>query len=142
MFRASQIPLTKEIIKEINSVLFKFVWKSRKDKIKRKTLISDYKNGGLRMPHLETLIKTQRIMCMKKYFDSYNSTWKVFLDNYLSEFGGSFLLKCNYDIKFLPKTIPRFYKEYLNEWASYKEMHIHTPSNVLNEIIWNNNSFV
>ena len=49
MFRASQIPLTKEIIKETNSVLFKFVWKSRKDKIKRKTLISDYKNGGLRM---------------------------------------------------------------------------------------------
>ena len=138
MFRASQIPLTKKIIKEINSVLFKFVWKSRKDKIKRKTLISDYKNGGLRMPHLETLIKTQRIMCMKKYFDSYNSTWKVFLDNYLSEFGGSFLLKCNYDIKFLPKTLPRFYKECLNEWASYKETHIHTPSNVLNEIIWNN----
>ena len=138
MFRASQIPLTKEIIKEINSVLFKFVWKSRKDKIKRKTLISDYKNGGLRMPHLETLIKTQRIMCMKKYFDSYNSTWKVFLENYLSEFGGSFLLKYNYDIKFLPKTLPRFYKECLNEWASYKETHIHTPSNVLNEIIWNN----
>ena len=69
MFRASQIPLTKEIVKEINTVLFEFVWKSGKDKIKRRTLISDYKNGGLRMPHIETLIKTQRIMCMKKYFD-------------------------------------------------------------------------
>ena len=41
MFRASKIPLTKEVIKEINSVLIKFVWKSGKDKIKRKTLISD-----------------------------------------------------------------------------------------------------
>ena len=37
-----------------------------------------------------------------------------------------------------PKTIPRFYKECLNEWASYKEKYIHTLSNVLNEIIWNN----
>ena len=138
MFRASQIPITKEIIKEINSVLFKFVWKSGRDKIKRRTLISDYKNGGLRMPHIETLIKTQRIMCMKKYLDGYKSTWKVFLDNYLLEFGGSFLLKCNYDVKFLPKTLPKFYKECLNEWASYKETHISTPSNVLNEIIWNN----
>ena len=64
MFRASQIPLTKEIVKEINTVLFEFVWKSGKNKIKRRTLISDYKNGGLRMPHIETLIKTQRIMCM------------------------------------------------------------------------------
>ena len=90
------------------------------------------------MPHVETLIKTQRIMCMKKYFDGYNSTWKVFLDHYLLEFGGSFLLKCNYDVKFLPKTLPKFCKECLNEWASYKETHISTPSNVLNEIIWNN----
>ena len=76
MFRASQIPLTKEIMKEINSVVFKFVWKSRKDKIKRLTLIFDYKNGGLRMPHIESLIQTQRIMCMKEYLDGYNSSWK------------------------------------------------------------------
>ena len=62
MFRASQIPLTKEIIKEINSVLFKFVWKSRKDKIKRLTLICDYRNRGLRMPYIESLIQTQKIM--------------------------------------------------------------------------------
>ena len=62
----------------------------------------------------------------------------MFLDNYLLEFGGSFLLKCNYDIKFLPKTLPKFYKECLSEWASYKETHISTTSNVLNEIIWNN----
>ena len=62
------------------------------------------------------------------------STRKV----HILEFGGSFLLKCNYDVKFLPKTLPKFYKECLNEWASYKEMHISTPLNVLNEIIWNN----
>ena len=87
MFRASQIPLTKEIIKEINSVLFKFVWKSRKDKIKRSTLICDHKNGGLRMPHKESLIPTQRIVCMKKYLDAYKSSWKVFPDSYLLDFG-------------------------------------------------------
>ena len=104
MFHASQIPLTKEIIKEINSLLIKFVWKSRKDKIKRSTLICDYKNGGLIMPHIESFIQTQRIMCMKKYLDGYNGSWKVFLDNYPLDFGGSFLLKCNYDVKFLPKT--------------------------------------
>jgi len=31
MFRASQIPLTRDIIKEINAVLFNFVWNSGKD---------------------------------------------------------------------------------------------------------------
>ena len=63
---------------------------------------------------------------------------QILKGNDLLEFGGSFLLKCNYDVKFLPKTLPKLYKECLNEWASYKETHISTPSNVLNEIIWNN----
>ena len=65
MFRASQIPVTKEIVKEINTVLFEFLWKSGKDKIKRRTLLSDYKNGGLRMPHIETLIKTKNYVYEK-----------------------------------------------------------------------------
>ena len=91
------------------------------------------------MPHIETLIKSQRIMCMKKYSDGYNSTWKAFPGKYLLEFGGSFLLKCNNDVKFLPKTLPKFYKECLSEWASLqRNVHFSTPSNVLNEIIWNN----
>ena len=90
MFRASLIPLTKEIVKQVNNVLFNFIWNSGKDKIKRLTLISDYKDGGLRMPHIETLIKAQRIMCMKKYLEGYNSTWKLLLDNYLADFGGAF----------------------------------------------------
>ena len=82
-------------MKQGNTVLFNFILNSRKDKIKRLTLVSDYKDGGLRMPHTETLIKTQRILCMKKYFDDHKSTWKVFLDSYLAEFGGAFLVKCN-----------------------------------------------
>jgi len=138
MFRASQIPLTREIIKEINPVSFNLVWNSGKDKIKRSTLISNYKNGGPRMPDVETFVETQRIMCMKKYLDGYKSTWKVFLDNYISGFGDSFLLKCSCDVKFLPKTLPKFYKECLSEWATYKTRQITTQFDVLNEIIWNN----
>ena len=139
MFRASLIPLTKEIVKQVNNVLFNFIWNSGKDKIKRLTrLISDYKDGGLRMPHIETLIKAQRIMCMKKYLEGYNSTWKLFLDNYLADFGGAFLTKCNYDVRFLPRTLPKFYKECLTEWALYKISPVTTLPDVLNEIIWNN----
>ena len=138
MFCASVISITKEIIKQVNSVLYNFIWNSGKDKIKRLTLISDYENGRWRMPHIETLIKTQRIMCMKKYLDSHNSTWKIFLDSCLADFGGSFLIKCNYDVRFLPKTLPKFYKECLSEWADYNKSPVVTLPDVLKEIIWNN----
>ena len=30
-------------------------------------------------------------MCLKRYLDVHNSTWTVFLDSYLAEFGGAFL---------------------------------------------------
>ena len=55
----AQIPLTKEIIKGINSVIFKFVWRGR-DKVKHLSLVSDYRDGGLRMPHIESLTVLKR----------------------------------------------------------------------------------
>ena len=59
-------------------IIYKFIWKGT-DKIKRLAIISDYKNGGLRMPHIETLIDTHRIMCLKKYSQDYISPWKHIL---------------------------------------------------------------
>ena len=56
MFRAAQILLTKNVIKEVNTTLFRFLWRG-KDKIKQLSLISDYKKGRLRMPHIEPLSK-------------------------------------------------------------------------------------
>jgi len=77
MFRA-QNPLTKEKIKEINSVIFKFPKRGR-DKVKRLSLVSDSKDGGLRMPpHIESHVKTQRIMCLKIYHEDYRRAWKQF----------------------------------------------------------------
>ena len=109
---------------------------------KRLSLIGDYKDGGLRMPHVESLIKAQRIICLKKYLDGNKSTWKLFLDHYLRDYGGSFLLKCNYDVSDLPRCLPKFYRECLGEWSSYNadSSCVSSPSQVLNEIIWNNKS--
>jgi len=58
MYRASLISLDKTMIKTINSIMFKFLWKG-KDKIRRLALISEYKDGGLRMPHVESSITAQ-----------------------------------------------------------------------------------
>ena len=65
MCRAAQILLTKDVIKEISTVLFQFMWRGCKDKIKRLSLIGDYKDGGLRMLHIESLINAQKIMSQK-----------------------------------------------------------------------------
>ena len=60
MFRVSLSSLAKEIVKQVNTVLFNFI--TLLSKRYYKATNSDYKDSGLRMPHSETLIKAQTIM--------------------------------------------------------------------------------
>ena len=48
MFRASVISIPNELVKEVNSILYSFIWNG-KDKVKRCVLISDIDKGGLKM---------------------------------------------------------------------------------------------
>jgi len=61
LYRASMICLDKEFVNGVNKIIFNFIWKG-KDKIKRLALISDIEDGGLKAPHLDSVIKTQRIL--------------------------------------------------------------------------------
>ena len=48
----SLICSNKTFTKDINPILFNFIWKG-KDKVKRATLINDANEGSLKMPHIE-----------------------------------------------------------------------------------------
>ena len=137
MFRASLICLSKDIIKQANSVIYKFIWKGT-DKIKRLAIISDYRNGGLRMPHIETLIDTHRIMCLKKYSQDYISPWKHILSFFLKDYGGKFLLHCNFSVADLPSYLPNFYKECFTVWCKLSTLSVSTREHVLEQVLWNN----
>ena len=95
MFRASVIPISKELIKEANSVLYNFVWNG-KDKVKRLALISDIEIGGLKMLDIQAMICAKRETCLKKLLEDYSSPWKTILDKLLLPIGGRFVLHCNF----------------------------------------------
>ena len=52
------------------------------------------------------------------------------------------LFTYNCDVSDLPRCLPKFYRECLCEWSSYNadSSCVSSPSQVLNEIIWNNKS--
>jgi len=58
LYRAS-LPNSKEVIKEANKIIYDFIWKE-KDKVKRRALIRDYEEGGLKMLDLESLINAHK----------------------------------------------------------------------------------
>ena len=59
---------------------FNLIWKG-KDKVKR--LVNDIEDGELKAPHLDSIIKTQRIFCCKRLASEQPSSWKTILLHYL-----------------------------------------------------------
>ena len=55
------ITVTKEIIAKIERLLFQFLWNEKNEKIKRKQLTQNYKNGGIRIEDIKTQLQTFRI---------------------------------------------------------------------------------
>ena len=125
LYRLTLISSKKEFITKINSLLFSFVWKG-KDKVKRTAFINPIEKGGLKMPDLNSMISTQRLMCIKRYLNPDTASWKYFLD-YLSQVGGKFLFHCNFNCSKLPISLPDFYKECIVSWASLNSIN---PSSV------------
>ena len=82
LYRASLISTKKDFIKKINNLLYSFVWKG-KDKVKRNALINSLEQGGLKMPDIESMIKAQRVLCIKKFIETNPAGWKLFLGFYL-----------------------------------------------------------
>ena len=46
----------KEVLKQLNQLLFKFLWKGI-DKVRRVSVINEYGEGGLKMIDLDTMVK-------------------------------------------------------------------------------------
>ena len=137
LYRAAVLPLEKDFLKEIISVLYEFLWKG-KDKVKRTAVISDIRDGRLRMVDIETMIKAQKIMVVKKYLDNSPTGWKNILSFHLRKVSGPFLCHCNFELDSLPLDLPIFYRNCLDAWSSINKSSPATSKQIANQILWNN----
>ena len=106
----------KDFVKQANKIIFDFIWKG-KDKVKRSTLVSEIEDGGLKAPHLESIIETQRVLCCKKLAGDQPTSWKTILLHYLKPVGWKLVSCCNFELQKLPIKLPKFYEECLKSFA-------------------------
>ena len=103
----STLAIPRDCAQAVNSSIFKFIWRNRKDKIKRKVMSLDYKNGGLCAPNIEIMAKSLKLAWISRFLDCegmHAESWKVIPNHVLDKYGGiNFLLRCNYDDKFLER---------------------------------------
>ena len=81
-------------------MFYAFLWNGKGDKVKRKIMINDYTNGGLKMLDIASFNKALKVVWIKKYLDPENNgKWKCFFDLQLEKFGGNALPKGNLNLK-------------------------------------------
>jgi len=120
LYTSSSIHVPNKYIKAINKLIFNFLWKNKKEKIKRSTLHKDKDHGGLNVPDFSLMINASRLGWLKKYVAGTDHFWKELFEEFLerSGFNPHILLFANYNINWLTakNILPSFYIEALSEW--------------------------
>ena len=68
-------------------------------------------HGGLKAPHLASIIKSQRMMCCKKFAENQQSNWKIILSHYMKNVGSKLILRSAFDLNKLCIKLPKYYYE-------------------------------
>ena len=114
VYAASNVNVPNEIIYTIKNKLFGFLWNNKKDKIKRESIYQDYDKGEIRMTDVDIMIKALRLAWIPRLLNPNSLNWKSIPDYFFKKLGGlNFLLRCNYDTKYLDPKLPSFYKDIL-----------------------------
>ena len=137
----SSLDVPQEYIGAVNSAIFKFIWKNKKDKIKRALMILDYDQGGLRAPSMEVLAKSLKLAWISRLLADEqicSESWKSIPNHFFGKYGGlNFLLRYNYDKKFLERIdLPQFYNLILRYFLELKESFLNQSGQEL--ILFNN----
>ena len=132
-------------IPSIKNLIFNFIWNKKPDRIKRDVMTQDYVDGGLRVPNVEFLFKALNLAWISRLLlsdDNFPATWKSIADHFFAKYGGlNFLLRCNYDRRFLEKSdLPLFYKQMLLNFLELKLLY--TCSDESELLLFNNKDIV
>lgn len=124
-------------MKIVQTQLFSFLWKNKKDKIKRVVIYQPLAERGLNFINFATMVKSLRLAWTSRSLGDTNNSWEVIANCYFSDYGDlQFLLKCNYNTESINKCSPNSYRELLQYFQEFK-----TKTNIFpysESLLWNN----
>jgi len=137
IYTASMLSVPETAIQQTQSKLFAFLWKNKRDKIKRQVLFRPLSKGRLSFPCFRTVIKALRLSWISGLSNNTHDTWTAIPNYYFDKHGGLlFLLNRNYSAEKLDRKIPLFYRELLDH---FQELRSNYEDPLKREFIsWNN----
>ena len=129
---------SETFIRNIKSEIVNFLWKSSTSKIKYSTIISNRMDGGLDLPDIENLLKSCRIMWVKRLLDNKNCLWQEIPRYYLRKVG-LWPVDINLDpLCYKSNKLPKFYNVCLQDWSSLFSQEPKDAVSVMAQPLWNN----
>ena len=126
--------------RELESIIFDFLWNGKPDKIRRSVLINDIHLGGINLTHIESFSKSLKIFWVKKVLeDTFNSNWKTLLLDQLEKYGGNLFWHYHpTSQKILARNFNPFWKNIIDLWSDLNADHIVDEPCYLSRTIWHN----
>ena len=81
VYAASMLTVPESVVKTVQENLFAFLWKNRKDKIKRVVMYQTVEKGGINFANFCTVIKALRLAWIGRLLSTSDDKWKA-IPNY------------------------------------------------------------
>ena len=133
----SNLDTPEWFVNKIQKLILDFLWDGKPPKIKNVTMMNTVDKGGLRIPNIEMLVKSQKIAWIKRMVNNSNAAWMQLLLTFLPEMNFQHILKASIDPARLADYIPNFYRQILWAWFETSP----TPTSALEirrQILWFN----
>ncbi len=136
----------KKFYKEIEKILFNFVWNGKPDKIKRNVLYGEKCDGGLKLTNIECQDKALKIAWIKRLcsYDTDDVSWKDLIKSMLPT-GDIIIFEGNLsdkDVVNITKNVKSsFWSDVLKHWSAMTYKEPAGTQEILKQRIWYN-SFI
>ena len=120
-------PVPNNILKQIESLIWNFLWNNKQPLVNRRTMNLNYNEGGVKMLNLRDFIESKNIQFMYRILSSDYENWNIIGKNWLkyldSEYNiNYFVCKCS-SIKGLDLSVlPEYYKLSIASWVRFQSM--------------------
>jgi endonuclease/exonuclease/phosphatase family metal-dependent hydrolase len=137
LYTSTVLHIPDKIVKEIQNLIFCFLWNGKTHKVKRNVVIQEYLNGGCKMIDIEETLKVQKVKWIKWYFQREETDWKKTMKKIIGVDNLEIFLKSNFEIPPRLK-VNVFYYELLKTWRDVKYKKILSKEDVLSQYLWYN----
>ena len=123
-------------------MLLLLLWKGKKAKIKKLTLIGVKFQGGFKAQDFNAMDMSLKALWVRRLIDKRDASWKIILIHYMEILSGDILFHTRLEFKDqdLFDSMPPFYSDVLKSWQTIIDVtqKTDTKATIEKELLWEN----